>query len=335
MLEYNPFDIDGSGRKRKPAATSKGSLSIASPDTGIPEYTPPTGGANPDGMYSGTGAQQPAAQAQPSYAQYAMPGWEQSKWGDASHTTPKYTVGRILSQFPDTPEGLQQAMPQIQQAFPGAQLVGQDKINIPGVGIVDVGVGFSQGGGQGWAWQTGDGAGGAGSGQTAGGGAFGDAIRNQIMALMGQGGNPTDSPVYQGAMRAYNTQQQRGADTTRNAIAERMAASGQANSGAMDAQIGAAEQAAGENSAAFAGNLGIRALEQQREEIMQALQLGAGLMTDEQRLALTEKLGLINANLQQQSITNQNNQYTSNMGWEQAQYSDLMNRIPWTTIFGQ
>jgi hypothetical protein len=102
----------------------------------------------------------------------------------------------------------------------------------------------------------------------------------------------------------------------------------------MDSQIGAAEQASGEASANFAGNLGIRALEGQRDQIMQALQIGAGLMTDEQRLALTEKLGLINANLQQQGITNQNNQYNSSMGWEQAQYADTINRIPWQTLFG-
>jgi hypothetical protein len=248
-------------------------------------------------------------------------------------------VGRILSMYGSTPEGLQQAMPAIQAAFPGAQLVGIDSINIPGIGIVDVGLGFDQGGNQGWAWQPdSDGTGGAGAGSGSangmGSGAFGDSIRAKIQQLMNPG-DPMDSPVYQGAMRAYDAQQQRGTDRTRNAIAERMAASGQANSGAMDAQIGAAEQAAGEASASFSGELGVRALEQQRQEIMQALQLGAGLMTDEQRLALTEKLGLINANLQQQGITNQANQYNSNMGWEQAQYSDAMNRIPWATIFGQ
>jgi hypothetical protein len=166
-----------------------------------------------------------------------------------------------------------------------------------------------------------------------GGGAFGDSIRAKIQQLMNPG-NAMSDPVYQQAMGAYNTQAQRGMEDQRNAIAERMAASGQTNSGAMDSRLLGAEQAAGEAKATFAGNLGIRALEGQRDQIMQALQIGAGLMTDEQRLALTEKLGLINASLQQQGITNQNNQYNSNMGWEQAQYTDTMNRIPWQTLFG-
>jgi hypothetical protein len=267
-----------------------------------------------------------------------MPGWDQTKWANPDHTTAKYTVGRILSQYGASPQALQQALPQIQAAIPGTTIVGVDSLNIPGIGIVDVGGNFEGQGSQNWWWgpdsEQGAGGGGAGAGAGAGtgsgtgmGGEFGDSIRARIQQLMNPG-DPMDSPVYKGAMRAYDVQQQRGADRTRNAIAERMAASGQANTGAMDNQILAAEQQAGENSASFAGNLGIRALEQQREEIMQALQLGAGLMTDEQRLALTEKLGLINANLQQQSITNQNNQFNQNLGWDQATFQWIQNLLP-------
>ena len=305
--------------------------------TGIPQ-TAPTGGINPDGAYSGTTPQ--TAPAQPSYAQYAPAGWDQGKWTNASHTTPKYVVGRILSQFPDTPEGLQQAMPQIQQAFPGATQVGKDSINIPGIGIVDVGVGFSQGGGQGWAWQpdsdmAGGGAGGAGgAGGYGQGGGFNDAIRQQLMAIMGQSQNPTDSPTYKNAVAAYDTQQQRNMERERNAIAERMGASGQGNSGAMDSRILGAEQARGESTANFAGQLAVRQLEQQRDEIMQALQMGANLMTEEQRIALTEKLGLINANLQQQGITNQQNQWTSEFGRDTQQYDDLINSSWFQTLMG-
>ena len=309
------------------------------------EFRPPTGGItggiNPDGAYSGTTP--PAKPAAPSYSATAPAGWNAGKWADQSHTTPKYVVGRILSQFPDTPDGLQQALPQIQAAFPGATLVGKDSLNIPGIGIVDVGVGFSQGGGQGWAWQpdsdmAGGGAGGAGgadgSGGYGSGGGFNDAIRQQLMAIMGQSQNPTDSPTYKNAVAAYDTQQQRNMERERNAIAERMGASGQGNSGAMDSRILGAEQARGESTANFAGQLAVRQLEQQRDEIMQALQMGMNYMTEGERMALTEKLGLINANLQQQGITNQNNQYNSSMGWEQAQYTDMMNRIPWQILFG-
>jgi hypothetical protein len=215
-----------------------------------------------------------------------------------------------------------------------------DKVQLPDGTIVDIIVGGTpQGGGNGFAWQV-EGQGGSGQGASYGtstggmGGAFGDSIRARIQELM-RPSDPMGSPVYQGAMRAYDQSQQRGTDRTRNAIAERMAASGQAHSGAMDSQIGAAEQAAGEASANFAGNLGIRALEGQRDQIMQALQMGAGLMTDEQRLALTEKLGLINANLQQQGITNQSDQFNSSLGWDMARFGYGANTQPWNMATGR
>lgn len=339
MADTNPFAIP---TRRKTYKDTYG-VGMSDPNTtGIPEveqgYTPPTGGINPGGMYTGTGVPAPSTQnpwssavkqlkvgaPAPSYAPSAPSGWNQAKWSDPSHTTPKYTIGRILSQFPDTPAGLQQAMPLIQQAFPGATLAGTDSVNIPGIGIVDVGVGFSQGGGQGWAWQPDSeqgGAGGAGaSGAGGAGGAYGDEIRAKISALMGQSGNPMDSPVYQNSMRAYSTEQQRATESERNAIAERMAASGQANSGAMDSRLLGAEQASGEAKASFGGALAERAMMQQRDEIMQALTIGAGMLTQQQRLALTEKLGMINANLAQQGITNQNNQFNQNLGWDQSMW---------------
>ena len=363
MAEYNPFDVT------RPRRSQVNPVGMADPNqTGIPDYgahtinsgtetgippSAPTGGVNPGGMYSGTWDRTPATQSLPSSvtnainqvsvgsrSQYAPAGWDQTKWANPSHTTPKYVVGRILSGYPDTPEGLQAAMPQIQQAFPGATMAGRDSINIPGIGIVDVGVGFAQGGGQGWAWQPDSdmagGAGGTGSGSAGSyGGDMGNDLKTAIARLMNPNQNPMDSPVYTQAMRAYDTTAQRGMESQRNAIAERMAASGQANSGAMDSQLLGAEQAAGESKANFAGNLGIRALEQQRNEIMQALQLGAGLMTDQQRLALTEKLGLINANLQQQGITNQNNQFNSSLGWDMAQFGYGANTQPWNMATGR
>ena len=79
-------------------------------------------------------------------------GWDAAKWVNPNHTTPKYVVGRILSRFPPTPDGLTQALPEVQKAMPGTTRVGDDKLNIPDVGIVDVGLSFGIGGGVGWWW---------------------------------------------------------------------------------------------------------------------------------------------------------------------------------------
>lgn len=89
------------------------------------------------------------------YDSNALSGWEASKWNDPNHQTPKYVVGRILSNYPDNPGGLTAAIQDIQRAYPGASLVNPTSgtINIPGIGLVDVGVSFGSGGGRGWAWQ--------------------------------------------------------------------------------------------------------------------------------------------------------------------------------------
>jgi hypothetical protein len=89
---------------------------------------------------------------QPKAAGGAMAGWDQEKWANTNHQTPKYGVGRILSNYAPTVEGLAQALPEIQRAYPGVTFDGKDKLMIPGVGTIDVLVGASQGGRE-WAWQ--------------------------------------------------------------------------------------------------------------------------------------------------------------------------------------
>jgi hypothetical protein len=91
-----------------------------------------------------------------------MLGFDERKLGDASHTTFKYQIGRILQFFPSTKEGLQAALPEIQKLVPGAKIVGTngDKLDFGDytdaksgkIGTVDVLVGAAQGG-SGWAWQ--------------------------------------------------------------------------------------------------------------------------------------------------------------------------------------
>lgn len=307
-----------------------------------PAYTPPAPAA-------------PATTPKTNYSATAPAGWDQGKWANPEHQTAKYAVGRILSQYTPSPEGLQSALAEIQALFPGTKILGTDGLYIPGVGTIDVGGNFNDDiqGNENWWWGAeldangnpypdAGGAGGAAGGAGAGasglsGGAGGtgsgsmqtgyDGLVQQLQQFINQ--SPVDvstNPAYRGAIDAYNAQQQRGAESTRNAIAERMAASGQTNSGAYDAQLLKAEQTADLNKASFAGDLGYRALESQRDDILQALQIGAGLMTAEQEMALREKLGMINAELSQQQITNQNTQYMTDMGWQQGIWEWLQNQ---------
>lgn len=82
-----------------------------------------------------------------------MLGWDGQKWVDPNLQTPKYAVGRILSQYPHTIDGLGAAMAEIQMAYPGTQFDGRDKITIPGVGTIDVLLAAGgPGGGAAWQW---------------------------------------------------------------------------------------------------------------------------------------------------------------------------------------
>jgi hypothetical protein len=92
-----------------------------------------------------------------------LAGFDQTKWADANHQTPKYVTGRILQEASGGDGRLQSqeerdaAIAAIQKAYPGTTFNGKDKVNIPGVGEVDIFTGASRGE-YGAAFQTGGGA---------------------------------------------------------------------------------------------------------------------------------------------------------------------------------
>lgn len=128
----------------------------------------------------------------PNASQNAMVGWEQANWQDQNMQTPKYTVGRILSQFdPRDPAALQKALPEIQKAYPGAQIVGGDKLQLfNGDPPVDVWGAYEEGkGGQNWWWGSVEE-----SNNTGGRGAPGDMMAN----LADQGGGAMSQGTWDG-----------------------------------------------------------------------------------------------------------------------------------------
>lgn len=120
----------------------------------------------------------------------APPGFDAGKWGDKSHTSPKYTVGRALAMNPNNPEG---ALALIRQSYPDATLDG-DRLDIPSLGIRDVDVLFGLKGGA-WQpqWLQNGAGGGQGGGQDFGpmnSGSLGltNNINDIINSLLGSGG---------------------------------------------------------------------------------------------------------------------------------------------------
>lgn len=309
----------------------------------------------------------------------AMLGWEQSNWDNANMQTPKYVIGRILSKY-DPQGGLTpEALAEIQQAYPGATFDGKDMLNIPGVGMTDILVNAIKGqGGESWAWQD-PGAGGAGgTGQSAGAGmmpvAGGSVPLPTITGASGASGgaapaagnqswqdvlasifnsNPSDilnNPAYLEQQQALDYQGQRERSRLMNQIAERNAAQGTGDSGAMAGEQNAASMGISEAQMGMQAQLATRALEQEQSRIMQALAMAQQYGTAQEQMALQERLAQLQASLQQQSINNQyalgqgnlglgyynanmgNQQFNDNLGWQMAQWQQQQNWLPW--LFG-
>jgi hypothetical protein len=174
-------------------------------DTAAPEAAAPMPGSE---AWNTEGYQAP--QHLPASVGNVMPGWDATNWNDPNMQTPKYGVGRILSNFPGTLGGLKQAMPEIIKAYPGTTFDGKDKISIPGVGDdIDVLINAVDGddnSGSGFQWPSeGGDAGGAAAGAGAGpslidatGGASNQGDVQAIIAqLIGREGQQSETGLAQ------------------------------------------------------------------------------------------------------------------------------------------
>jgi hypothetical protein len=91
-----------------------------------------------------------------------MAGFDAGKMIDPSVDTTKYRIGRILQGYPNTPDGLRQALPEIQQIVPGATITGSlgDKLDFGAyvdhygyrIGVIDVIQAATPTGGYAWQW---------------------------------------------------------------------------------------------------------------------------------------------------------------------------------------
>lgn len=71
-------------------------------------------------------------------------GWDEAKWKDPNHQTPKYVFGRILQEASGgtgvlrDPAQREQAVSNILKAYPGAKFDGKQKITMPDGGVIDI-----------------------------------------------------------------------------------------------------------------------------------------------------------------------------------------------------
>jgi hypothetical protein len=80
-----------------------------------------------------------------------LKGWDETKWNDPNHQTPKYVIGGILGEAAgenrrlDDPAERAAAEAKILQAYPGSTFNGKDKITLPDGRVIDIYEGASSG----------------------------------------------------------------------------------------------------------------------------------------------------------------------------------------------
>ena len=160
-----------------------------------------------------------------------------------------------------------------------------------------------------------------------------DAYNQAMLAQLTKSRNPSLSdPGLKAQSDAYSVGQQRARDQARASIAERFAANGIADSGAMDQGIAGLFQQQGENQGTFNANLVGNELQNQRTELLNYMQMAGSRLTAQEAQALQAKLADIDAQLRQQGITNQNDQFGRTQGWNEDIWSYLANMYPQQTV---
>lgn len=279
-------------------------------------------------------------------------GFDQTKWNDPNKHDPKYDVGRILAQHPNDMEN---ALPYIQQLYPGTTFDGKDTITIPGYGSFDVLQGRSTG-----AWtpqwlptgNNGDGTGGA--NYTNASGTQVDHNGNQLPATSGMSGvrpgeivNETDriqkeqdarlrqqlidtlmarstqslnvdaktDPNIRNQADPYAAAQTRAARSTLSSLAEKSSPYSD-----LSAQTRLANEHAAQNSGGFEAQLIGREIDARRQEIQSALTSMGNLLTEEQRQALTRELAQLSDATQRYGIDSSATtaKNAQNLSWNEA-----------------
>lgn len=271
----------------------------------------------------------------PAYTGSGLAGFDPTKLNNPLYLDPKYEWARIASSSPDP----QTALSKLVQAYPGTVING-DTATIPGVGTIDLYGDF--GGANNIQWldkgyeaqqnavqaaalnQLTGGSGiqvapintGGSSVTTGASQPNGDALNAAILKLLQ---TPTDlsaadlqsSPEAQ----AFNLTRERKLGQDQAQAAESAAYQGTSNQGGVTR--GLAQQAA-EDEAGFVGSLANTKLQQNRDLLVQGIQIAEQAGQFEQAQALQSQLAQLDASIRQQSLAEQARESNNNLGFNYA-----------------
>jgi hypothetical protein len=157
------------GHLAQNAVTTGGSLPTGAGSSSAPGGTTNTAGATPGGPLAsnpntGVAGGMDTSISGPSGAggggggvPGTLEGFDAGKFNDPNKHDTKYDFAHIAAKYPPTPAGLDQAWSEIQQQFPNAQRIGDDKVDFgDGYGAVDV-IRAAGDGGKAWHFEPADG----------------------------------------------------------------------------------------------------------------------------------------------------------------------------------
>lgn len=152
-----------------------------------------------------------------------------------------------------------------------------------------------------------------------------NSLYDTLMNRAGQSLNINGrDPIIAHQVNAFRAEQDR---SVRNQLAQAAEAGGpNAN---LNSERRLLNERAAQSTGGMQANLIQNELNARRQEIAQSLAQAGGMLSDEQRIGLQKELGLIDANLRQQGITNQNNQFLDSLGLQsadRASYWDMVRR---------
>lgn len=129
-------------------------------------------------------------------------------------------------------------------------------------------------------------------------------------------------PIIAGQTNAYRAEQTRG---LRNQLDQAAEAQGPQANLSMEQRMG--NEKVAQNTGSLEATLMQNELTARRQEIQNALSQMGNMLSDEQKIGLQQELGLLDAQIRQQSVTNQNNQFLDQLGLnvtDRASYWDAV-----------
>lgn len=187
-----------------------------------------------------------------------------------------------------------------------------------------------------YAAQGGSPTGGSYSGYTApsvGGGSLGSLAQFNVLdprfndlysALLGRSQqslnvNPND-PIIAGQVDSYRAEQTRG---VRDYLAQQAEAQGPYSN--LNSERRLANEKAAQSTGSLQASLIQNELMARRTEIQNALTQMGGMLSDQQKIALQQQLGMIDANLRQQALNSGNDQFLADLGLRAANQANYWN----------